>query len=56
MEAEINNANKVLNSPKRPCTAILGGAKVSDKIQLIERLMNFVDSIVIYFSCLFPKE
>ena len=47
MESEINNAKKVLNSPKRPATAILGGAKVSDKIQLIERLIDFVNVIII---------
>ena len=47
MEAEIKNADKILKSPNRPCTAILGGAKVSDKIQLIERLMDFVDNICI---------
>ncbi|MCL4161497.1 UNVERIFIED_CONTAM: hypothetical protein GTU68_025298 [Idotea baltica] len=47
MEAEIQNAKKVLNSPKRPATAILGGAKVSDKILLIERLIDFVNVIII---------
>lgn len=47
MESEIANAKKVLNSPKRPATAILGGAKVSDKIQLIERLIDFVNVIII---------
>lgn len=47
MQNEIENAKKVLNSPKRPCTAILGGAKVSDKIKLIERLIDFVNHIII---------
>lgn len=47
MEAEIANAKKLLDSPKRPATAILGGAKVSDKIQLIERLIDFVNFIII---------
>lgn len=47
MEAEIANAKKLLSSPKRPATAILGGAKVSDKIQLIERLIDFVNFIII---------
>jgi len=47
MESEIQNAKKVLNSPKRPATAILGGAKVSDKILLIERLIDFVNVIII---------
>ena len=47
MEDEIKNAKKVLNSPDRPFTAILGGAKVSDKIQLIEKLLDFTDNILI---------
>ena len=47
METEINSANKVLNSPTRPFTAILGGAKVSDKIQLIETLLDFCDNLLI---------
>jgi len=47
VEAEINNARKVLNSPQRPSTAILGGAKVSDKILLIEKLIDFADHILI---------
>src|ERR1700759_3147328 len=37
MAAELNNAEKVLNNAERPFTAIMGGAKVSDKIELIER-------------------
>lgn len=47
MEAEIANADLILHSPKRPCTAIFGGAKVSDKIKLIERFVNFTDNIII---------
>jgi len=47
MEAEIANAKKLLDSPKRPAVAILGGGKVSDKIQLIERLIDFVNVIII---------
>jgi phosphoglycerate kinase len=47
MEAEIKNANKVLNNPERPLTAIIGGAKVSDKILLLERLIDFVDNLLI---------
>lgn len=44
---EINSAKKILNSPKRPFTAILGGAKVSDKILLIEKLLDNCDNILI---------
>ncbi len=47
MAAELNNAEKVLNSPVRPFTAIMGGAKVSDKIQLIEALLEKVDNLII---------
>lgn len=47
MENEIKNAEKVLNNPERPFTAITGGAKVSDKIVLLERFLDLVDNIVI---------
>lgn len=47
MEAEIENASKVLNNPERPLTAIIGGAKVSDKILLLEKLIDFADNILI---------
>lgn len=47
MDSEIKNADKVLNSPARPLTAIVGGAKVSDKIQLLERLMELTQNIII---------
>jgi len=47
LATEMENADKILNSPNRPCTAILGGAKVSDKIQLIEKLIDFVNFILI---------
>jgi len=47
MAAELQNAEKVLNGAVRPFTAIMGGAKVSDKIELIERLLDKVDSLVI---------
>lgn len=47
MQAEIENANKVLNNPERPLTAIVGGAKVSDKILLLEKLIEFVDNLIV---------
>lgn len=47
MAAELSNAEKVLNHPERPFTAIMGGAKVSDKIQLIEALLDKVDNLII---------
>ncbi|HVI47012.1 MAG TPA: phosphoglycerate kinase [Chitinophaga sp.] len=47
MEAEVNNAGKVLNNAEAPFTAILGGAKVSDKILIIETLMDRANNIII---------
>ena len=47
MASELENAEKVLNHPERPFTAIMGGAKVSDKILLIEQLLNKVDHLII---------
>jgi phosphoglycerate kinase len=47
MAAELSNAEKVLNNAERPFTAIMGGAKVSDKIELIEQLMSKVDNLII---------
>jgi phosphoglycerate kinase len=47
MDAEVSNANRVLNSGEKPFTAILGGAKVSDKILLIENLLDRADNIII---------
>src|SRR5580698_314985 len=47
MDRELEYLNKVTRNPARPCVAILGGAKVSDKIEVIENLMKFVDQILI---------
>jgi phosphoglycerate kinase len=47
MEAEVANAEKVMLHPERPLTAILGGAKVSDKILIIKNLLNIADNIII---------
>ncbi|EFK58877.1 phosphoglycerate kinase [Sphingobacterium spiritivorum] len=47
MAAEVQNAEKVLNHPERPFTAIMGGAKVSDKLELIEALLEKVDNLII---------
>ncbi len=47
MAKEIDNAEKVMQSPKRPFTAIVGGAKVSDKILIVENLLNIADHILI---------
>jgi phosphoglycerate kinase len=47
MAAEIKNADKVILETRKPFTAILGGAKVSDKILIIENLINKADNIII---------
>lgn len=47
MEAEVSNAEKVLHNSQSPFTAILGGAKVSDKILIIETLMDKANNIII---------
>ncbi len=47
IESEIENANKVLHDPARPLAAIVGGAKVSDKILLLEKLLDSVNILII---------
>ncbi len=47
MAGEVASINKVMNESKKPFTAIVGGAKVSDKILIIEQLMNRADNILI---------
>lgn len=47
MAAEINNATQLLHHQVKPVTAIVGGAKVSDKIVLLERLISSMDNILI---------
>jgi len=47
MESELKHLSKALNEPDKPFVAIIGGAKVSDKIGVIESLMNKADSILI---------
>ena len=47
MEAEVTSAEKVLHEAKKPFTAIIGGAKVSDKILIIENLLERATDIII---------
>ncbi|WP_224997407.1 phosphoglycerate kinase [Cesiribacter sp. SM1] len=47
MQAELDNAKMVLENPQRPFTAIMGGAKISDKIEVIEKLLDKVDYLII---------
>ena len=47
MQAELDNAQKILEYAERPFTAIMGGSKISDKILIIERLLDKVDNLII---------
>jgi phosphoglycerate kinase len=47
MAREVENAEKVMDNAERPFTAITGGAKVSDKLLILESLINKVDNIII---------
>src|SRR4030095_4057738 len=47
MESEISSAEKVFNSSEKPFTAIIGGAKVSDKILILENLLERATDIII---------
>jgi phosphoglycerate kinase len=47
MDTELEYLTKATKNPARPCVAILGGAKVSDKIEVIENLMKIVDRLLI---------
>ncbi|MHA8056838.1 phosphoglycerate kinase [Aquirufa nivalisilvae] len=47
MQAEIDNAKKILEFADRPFTAIMGGSKISDKILIIEQLLDKVDNLII---------
>lgn len=47
MQAELENAKKVLSNAEEPFTAIMGGAKISDKIMIIEQLLDKVDHLII---------
>jgi phosphoglycerate kinase len=47
MEKELEYLEKCTQNPERPCVGILGGAKVSDKIEVIENLLKFADRLLI---------
>jgi phosphoglycerate kinase len=47
IEGELKSINKVLHDGKKPFTAIMGGAKVSDKIIILQQLINKADNIII---------
>lgn len=47
LELEVRTLKRVMSHPKKPLTAILGGAKVSDKISVVERFIEIADHVVI---------
>ena len=47
MKAELEALGRILEAPKRPLVAVLGGAKVSDKVALVEHLLERVDALLI---------
>ncbi|HIW87353.1 MAG TPA: phosphoglycerate kinase, partial [Candidatus Onthomorpha intestinigallinarum] len=47
MENEVRNLNKLMQNPQRPFTAIIGGSKISSKIDVIKNLLPLVDNLVI---------
>ena len=47
LEKELESAKKVTDNPARPLTSIVGGAKVSDKILLLDKMVEFVDNLII---------
>ncbi|HLJ04121.1 MAG TPA: phosphoglycerate kinase [Solirubrobacteraceae bacterium] len=54
LEREVTTLNGVLENPARPLVAVLGGAKVSDKIAVIERFREVADTILIGGAMCFP--
>ncbi len=54
MEREVSTLTKILEAPERPLVALLGGAKVSDKIAVIERFVEVADTILIGGAMCFP--
>ncbi len=47
MDKELEYLGKAIHNPARPCVALLGGAKVSDKIEVIQNMLKVVDKIMI---------
>ncbi|HRI78644.1 MAG TPA: phosphoglycerate kinase [Cyclobacteriaceae bacterium] len=47
MAAELDNAKKVMENANKPFTAIMGGAKISDKLLIIEKLLDKVNHLII---------
>jgi len=54
LEREVTTLSKLLDEPERPLVTVLGGAKVSDKLAVIERFLEIADKILIGGAMCFP--
>lgn len=54
LKSEIDALSKINNKPEKPFVAVTGGAKVSDKIKIIERLLVTVDSLIVGGAMAYP--
>ena len=54
LERELSKLSRVLDNPARPLVAVLGGAKVSDKLAVIERFLQLADTLLIGGALCFP--
>ncbi len=54
MEREVSTLSAVIENPARPLVAVLGGAKVSDKVKLVERFLEVADAVLIGGAMSFP--
>lgn len=54
LEREVSTLTGILQSPKRPLVAVIGGAKVADKIAVIDRFLKLADTVIIGGAMCFP--
>jgi phosphoglycerate kinase len=54
LEREVSTLNGILESPRRPLVAVIGGAKVADKIAVIDRFLTLADAVIIGGAMCFP--
>jgi phosphoglycerate kinase len=54
LEREVSTLNGILESPERPLVAVIGGAKVADKIAVIDRFLTLADAVIIGGAMCFP--
>ena len=54
LEREVNTLTGILQAPERPLVAVIGGAKVADKIAVIDRFLKLADTVIIGGAMCFP--